>query len=651
MHGTRGIGNIRNVAVIAAAASALSGCLGGEDGFTKSSESASEHQLSGSVGDGPVVGARMSLRRSDGQLLAEFESDTNADYNVTVNTKSNHYPLIIEAIGGIDLVTNSAPDFDLAGAVLEQGGSTIANVNPFTTIAIEVARDLPGGLTPGNIATAESYVTTALSSGLSTLINASPMRANIDGTNIAEIVKSSESLAEIIRRTRDLHLLNGRSTSGNQVLRALASDLTDTIVDGVGSSRTEPRTSAIATVVSVLVFLESMQDELHVNGQNAMAAMDAAIIQVSGSSPSRMIGDIDVTGEMIEAVRIGLNASLAVDDNPKLEELRVAFAGVQPGMDSELIRTLLPDDYRQTLEPVLAMVASADDSVINTINTVVRAGPDDPSVNQAPSISGDPATSIVVESNYSFTPSAADPEGNLLTFSIVNRPVWASFSTATGSLSGTPTLGDVRSYNNIVISVTDGEFSASLPTFTINVAAENSTPTISGNPLGQVSVNGSYFFTPTAGDPDDDVLTFSVTGLPDWASFNSSTGRITGTPTDADVGTYSNIRITVSDGTKSASLATFSITVEAVSLGSVTLNWTPPTQNEDGTSLMDLAAYRIYWGTTPGSYPNSVTIDNPGLSSYVVENLVPGTYEFVATSINALGVESVYSNSATKIVL
>ena len=45
-----------------------------------------------------------------------------------------------------------------------------------------------------------------------------------------------------------------------------------------------------------------------------------------------------------------------------------------------------------------------------------------------------------------------------------------------------------------------------------------------------------------------------------------------------------------------------------------------------------------------------MTIDNPGLSSYVVENLVPGTYEFVATSINALGVESVYSNSATKVV-
>ena len=173
---------------------------------------------------------------------------------------------------------------------------------------------------------------------------------------------------------------------------------------------------------------------------------------------------------------------------------------------------------------------------------------------------------------------------------------------------------------------------------------------MSGNPAGLVGVHGSYFFPPSAGDPDDDLLTFSVTGLPDWASFNSSTGLITGTPTSADVGTYSNIRITVSDGTMSTSLATFSITVEAVSLGSVTLNWIPATQNEDGTALTDLAGYRIYWRTTPGSYPNSVTIDNPGLSSYVVENLMPGTYAFVATSINASGVESVYSNSATKFV-
>ena len=73
-------------------------------------------------------------------------------------------------------------------------------------------------------------------------------------------------------------------------------------------------------------------------------------------------------------------------------------------------------------------------------------------------------------------------------------------------------------------------------------------------------------------------------------------------------------------------------------------------QNEDGTALTDLSGYKLYWGTTPGSYSNSVTIDDAGTTIYVVDNLSPGTYEFVATSFNAAGVESGYSSPATKVL-
>ena len=68
------------------------------------------------------------------------------------------------------------------------------------------------------------------------------------------------------------------------------------------------------------------------------------------------------------------------------------------------------------------------------------------------------------------------------------------------------------------------------------------------------------------------------------------------------------------------------------------------------SQLVELAGYRIYYGTSAGSYPNSIRIDNPGLTTYVVENLVPNTYYFVATSINSSGVESSYSNVATKVI-
>ena len=177
----------------------------------------------------------------------------------------------------------------------------------------------------------------------------------------------------------------------------------------------------------------------------------------------------------------------------------------------------------------------------------------------------------------------------------------------------------------------------------------NSAPTISGNPASAVNINDVYSFVPNASDADGDTLTFSIENMPGWASFNTSTGELSGQPTLANVGVYSNISISVSDGTASASLSSFSISVDQVGSVSTTLSWTAPTQNEDGTTLEDLAGYKIYWGTTPGVYTNSVSVD-AGLTTYVVDNLAPGTYEFVATAINSAGVESRYSNVATKVL-
>ena len=219
-------------------------------------------------------------------------------------------------------------------------------------------------------------------------------------------------------------------------------------------------------------------------------------------------------------------------------------------------------------------------------------------------------------------------------------------------ISGTPQSGDVGTYSGISITVSDGQANDTLGPFTITVSevVVNSPPVISGTPPAEVNAGESYSFTPTVTDPDGGTRSFTVSGLPTWANFNAGNGRISGSPQAGDVGTYSGISITVSDGQAEDTLGPFTITVQAISLGSVTLNWTIPTQNEDGTDLTDLDGYNIYWGTTPGVYPNSVTIDNETVTTHVVDNLSPGTYEFVATSFNTSGVESRYSAPATKIV-
>ncbi|HXL16563.1 MAG TPA: putative Ig domain-containing protein, partial [Streptosporangiaceae bacterium] len=183
-----------------------------------------------------------------------------------------------------------------------------------------------------------------------------------------------------------------------------------------------------------------------------------------------------------------------------------------------------------------------------------------------PTISGSPATSVVAGQNYSFMPTTTDPSGKTLTFSISNKPSWASFSTGTGQLSGTPAAANVGTYSNIVISVSDGTSSAALPAFAIAVTAPTpapTPPTISGSPATSVVAGQNYSFVPTTTDPSGMALTFSISNKPSWASFSTGTGQLSGTPAAANVGSYSNIVISVSDGTLSASLAAFSIGVTA----------------------------------------------------------------------------------------
>jgi hypothetical protein len=83
------------------------------------------------------------------------------------------------------------------------------------------------------------------------------------------------------------------------------------------------------------------------------------------------------------------------------------------------------------------------------------------------------------------------------------------------------------------------------------------------------------------------------------------------------------------------------------STGNVTLSWLPPTENTDGTALRDLKSYRINWTNVGSSQTGSVAINNPGITTYVVENLATGTYRFTIAALNTAGVSSDPSQAVT----
>ena len=660
MKGTQGLGNSLSRAAIFATAAislVLTACSSGGGGEEYDSawvgDIETDVSISGSVGDGPIVNATLTIRKKNGEELKSFRSDASASYSIGLSVSERHFPLLVDAKGGTDIVTNRAPDFVLRSAVLSAGGQVTANVNPFSTFAYEIAKDLNGGVNRKNLLAAEDIVASAMNSGLATLAASGTIQTPIDGTNVAEVVKASETIAEIVRRTRDAMQSAGEDVSADEIIEALGSDLIDGVIEGNGGQRANARIAAVATIASAEVLLEAMRNELHVNGVDATDAMRAAVQEVVPLGAETGIDELGVSAQMIEQARVSLIAAYEVTDDPAVYSLLQSLDGLHDGMGPAEAKTVIPADYRSSLKGIKHMTAGGDRALVTAVNAAARRG--DPAaapVNRPPAISGKPKTSIRAGEPYDFRPVASDLDGDPLTFSIKGRPAWADFDKESGRLYGTPTDADAGTYDGIIIKVSDGELSNDVGPFTITVQQDNIGPTISGSPRKTIDSGARYSFKPSVTDPDSDVFRFEISGKPAWADFDVLTGHLSGTPEHGDVGVYRNIVISVSDGKVSASLPTFSIEVvdSRSATGSETLTWTPPTQNEDGSTLVNLAGYRVYWGRSGESLSNSVRIDNPSVTRYIVENLAPGDYEFAVTAVNARGVESRFSNIKAKTI-
>ncbi len=258
-------------------------------------------------------------------------------------------------------------------------------------------------------------------------------------------------------------------------------------------------------------------------------------------------------------------------------------------------------------------------TVLPAFDLRVMAPPSSP--NRPPVISGSPATSIVVGTPYTFTPTASDPDGQPLTFSILRRPSWASFDAATGRLQGTPP--NTGTFTNVAISVSDGQVAVPLPAFTILVTPPpvNRSPVISGAPMTTVEGGVADPFVPPARDPDGDTLMFSILGRPSWAAFDTGTGRLSGTPPSDMTATFSNIRISVSDGPNTASLPAFTIRVtDPTPNRPPTISGTPATTATQGT---------LYTFTPTASDPDgdSLTFEIANRPTWATFNAMNGTLQ------------------------
>ncbi len=185
-------------------------------------------------------------------------------------------------------------------------------------------------------------------------------------------------------------------------------------------------------------------------------------------------------------------------------------------------------------------------------------------VNQPPEIVRVPNQTVPEGTLLTVTPSASDPDGDVLTWSGTSLPPGSSVAPVTGVLTWTPDYTQAGLYSGVALWADDGHAGVDSTIFWIDVTNVNRPPVVAAVPNQTVPEGTLLTVTPSASDPDGDTVTWSGTGLPLGASLAPATGVVTWTPDYTQAGVYGSLALWADDGHGGTDSAAVWITVTNV---------------------------------------------------------------------------------------
>ena len=207
-------------------------------------------------------------------------------------------------------------------------------------------------------------------------------------------------------------------------------------------------------------------------------------------------------------------------------------------------------------------------------------------VNRPPVITAIGNQTSAEHDTIALSVSAADPDGDTLSYGATGLPEGLAINPTTGAIGGTLSYTSAGTAS-VTVTVSDGSLSAST-TFTWTVTNVNRPPVITAIGNQTSAEHDTIALSVSASDPDGDTLSYGATGLPEGLAINPTTGAITGTLSYTSAGTAS-VTVTASDGTLSTS-TTFTWTVTNVNRPPVITAIGNQTSAEHDTIVLSVSA-------------------------------------------------------------
>jgi hypothetical protein len=274
-------------------------------------------------------------------------------------------------------------------------------------------------------------------------------------------------------------------------------------------------------------------------------------------------------------------------------------------------------DYKVSFNATDGILSDSMDVLI-TVNAI----------NQAPVFEETGNKNASVQSTLRFTVNAADPDGDVLTYSATGIPANATFNPASRTFTWTPYKNQTGDYK-VNFNVTDGSLSDSMDVV-ITAVAVNHAPVIEEIGNKTVSVRSGLQFTINATDSDGDTLTYSATGVPSNATFSPASRTFSWTPNTNQTGNFT-VTFGVTDGSMAAS---HTVVISVVSVNNAPYfiynSTTTLTYNEGKPILVNINAADkdndvITYSAT--NLPKGVTVDSATHKlSWTPGNDQAGTY-------------------------